>query len=74
MSDWTGQDAAVLAAAEAAGAVMCKRRKSYIFCAFSSAAERKAFETVAAKLPKVQVQNWAYPNDPDLFVTRVIPF
>lgn len=71
--DWTGQHVDVRTAAMNNGCAMHKQRKSYIFCGFKSSQERTAFKAALGSVSGVSFQDWAYANDPSLYVVKVVP-
>lgn len=73
MADWSGQDKDIETAAMANNSVMCKRRRSYMFCAFTSSADRVAFKSAISGISGISYQDWPYPHDTDLFIVKSVP-
>jgi hypothetical protein len=69
---WNGKDLEVIQAARTNNCVFSKRRKTYVFAAFSSTGNRESFKTALSQLTGIQYEDWELDSD-SLYVVRVTP-
>lgn len=69
---WNGKDRDVITAAKENGCLFSKRRKTYIFAAFSNSGAREAFKTDLGQIAGILFENWPH-DDENLYVVRVVP-